>query len=205
MSEGLLERDPLAFLPKMRTTPGIRTPADNAREVLELADVRRLVTDPQVKHPEVWAFLLTTGCRVGEAAAVTANDIRAHGDVSVLTVRAQKHARWGDVRETKAVSVREVVMPTWAVPTKFPLFEVSESRVLQWWHADLKRLGIASRRVHATRHTFITVLARLGVGVEIIRDMTHPRGSDAFSQYLHPEFNQKIGAARRLSTAILGE
>lgn len=205
LGSGDMDRDPLSCLPKMRPRSVGRAPSENAVEVLTLDEQLRIMTTPST-HADVWRFLLASGLRVSEAAAVSQEGVEHLDDFySKVTIEAQVHAKWKDRRETKTANVREIVIPTWALPFGYPAFGVTEARVLQLWHRDLGRVGISKRRLHATRHTYITTMNNLKIEESVIRDMTHPKGRDAFSGYLHIPLEKKLDAARRWDAALRGE
>jgi len=80
----------------------------------------------------------------------------------------------------------------------------SEGTALRWWHQDLEAVGIphpasGPRRLHATRHTFITALLDAGADADAVRMITHAdpgRGSaDAFYHYDHSRWPRAKRAA----------
>jgi integrase len=68
----------------------------------------------------------------------------------------------------------------------------AQTSALRAWHRDLEQLGVphpisGPRRLHSTRHTFITHLLRAGAQREAVKEITHTKGRarDAFDLYDH--------------------
>lgn len=203
VADGKLDRDPMPMVPKIPRKGG-RDPRASEDEILEPHEIRRLMA--AAHHGHLWALLLGSGMRIGEALAVTPEAIDICDGGYRLVVCGQKHHRWGDIRETKAGTLREVALGKWVIDAmwhKMP-FTITESTAQKNWAVDLARAGLKHRRLHSTRHTFISLLHRLGTPEEVIRDQTHPKGSDAFATYLHRGFAPKVEAARKLEALIRG-
>lgn len=199
--DGAVERDVMALLPKFRSPAHEgRAPSENAKEVLSMRELRNLRVNGL--HGGLWVFLCASGLRASEVLALTTADLEPMDGTVKVTVRAQKHAKWGDVRETKTASIREVFVDSLLV--ELPTLK-SSSSMLTAWHRDLAACGLERRRLHATRHTFVSTMVRCGVKEHVVRDMTHPKGGDAFGGYLHVPANEKQEAARAFARAFAGE
>jgi integrase len=113
-----LERNPV------RDTGSIETPAKKAPKALTADEARTLLTELETderarRHdvPEFVAFMLATGCRIGEAAAVTWDDLDLGAgtvDVSSTIVRVKGQ---GLVRKSTktALGARTLLLPPWCV------------------------------------------------------------------------------------------
>lgn len=120
--------------------------------------------------------------KTGRARRVPVHPILAE----VLTqAREWRHQR------KLAAAGRELLVP-YVTPRGF-LARWNERTALRSWRKDLATVGIPEpsggpRRLHATRHTFVSLLLRAGVSELVIARMTHPgraRGSSSSSVLLY--------------------
>ncbi|WP_232807348.1 site-specific integrase [Geodermatophilus chilensis] len=113
-----LERNPV------RDTGSIETPAKKAPKALTADEARTLLTELEAdertrRHdvPDFIAFMLATGCRIGEAAAVTWDDLDLDAGTvdirsTIVRVKGQGLVR----KSTKTASgARTLLLPPWCV------------------------------------------------------------------------------------------
>lgn len=194
-------------------------PMRSELEVLDPADLTRLAFDSRIplERRHLWRVLLLTGCRIGEAGALSWGDV----DERELIIRRTWDSKSGRLIErTKTGLHRHVplvelrglldearwwvgrvlgrdVLPTDPLCPYLYAGEVrrwSERTALNRWHDDQAAVGIARpaagpRRLHSTRHTFVSLLInRWGAQERSVRMITHcdPKtGRDAFERYVH--------------------
>lgn len=85
----------------------------------------------------------------------------------------------------------------------------NEATALKWWRKDLELLGIVHpasgpRRLHATRHTFVSQCLRLGARERALQPATHRTSSErsAFALYAHFDWSDLCNAVRVLEEAL---
>ncbi|MGY1829082.1 tyrosine recombinase XerC [Geodermatophilus sp. SYSU D01180] len=113
-----LDRNPV------RDTGSIEAPAKKAPRALTAVEARALLAllagDEQARRndvPDLVAFLLATGCRIGEATAVTWDDLNLHAATveirsTIVRVKGQGLVR----KSTKTASgARTLLLPSWCV------------------------------------------------------------------------------------------
>lgn len=109
--EGLLLTDPFAVLPsEVRPTAADVDPAARARRRLGRTDVEAILSDPATPDDRVvlYALLLLTGARLGEAVALRWCDVHEDTPLHRVVIAEQWHQRLKARTPTKTRAVREV-------------------------------------------------------------------------------------------------
>ncbi|MGR7026198.1 site-specific integrase [Geodermatophilus sp. URMC 62] len=113
-----LDRNPV------RDTGSLQTPAKKAPKALTADEARTLLTELAADEharrndvPDLVAFLLATGCRIGEATAVTWNALDLDAGTVDITATVVRVTGQGLVRKsTKTASgARTLLLPSWCV------------------------------------------------------------------------------------------
>lgn len=221
LEEGWIDSNPAAAIRRSVVPAKIHYGRSEA-EVLTPPQIAKVVfaTAVPLRRRALWAGLLLTGARFGEAAALAWADVELGVEpLGRLTIGRTWDCKRRELRQaTKERQVKRVpihpalveVLARWQVEQEDqlrrpvepsdPLFPKdvrsgerwSETSCLRAWRQDLLSLGITHpadgpRRLHATRHTFISQLHAAGGDSRNIAFMTHketPRS--AFSRYVHP-------------------
>ena len=82
-----------------------------------------------------------------------------------------------------------------------------EGSALRWWRADLRAAGIprpaaGPRKLHCTRHTFSSLLARAGVARNVRESMTHTEQErNAADGYVHLDWRTVCAAIVKLGVS----
>lgn len=158
---------------------------------------------------DVLLFLLHTGCRIGEALALTWHDI----DLPAMTasinksvdikhrVSRTKTGESGDVPLTKEVTdmlIRRKFLGTELVFTS--------KRKKPLWHRNVYRIMkqvLPDHTIHDLRHTLITDLVRAGVHPKIIQSLVRHKSPDMIMKvYAHVEHSDKRSAIDQLALQI---
>jgi integrase len=176
--------------------PRSRRRTVNVFSPAELADV---VAAAALRPADrIFGLLASTGCRIGEALALDAEDF-AGGAVSIRRTYSRKHG----LRACKTENgVRTIRVPGAALPAvgprakSGPLFPSpaggrrQHKTVYASWRLFLGRLGLAYRNVHQLRHSVATALVSAGVPVGdvarylgdsvgvVVKTYTHATGAD---------------------------
>jgi len=235
---GAIDVDPVSRIDR-RVLPSAR-PRDRGRsasEVLTPSQVRRLLEDDGIPLDRriLWALLLFTGMRYGEAAALRWRayqpELEPLGEIVVreswdcidhelkptktgLVRRVPVHPELAEwlrlsrahflVRANRRPRADDLVAPHWlkGAPKHW-----HERTALRRWKMDLARQNLKDlpggpRRLHATRHTFISLCLRAGASRDALQTVTHAPMSDgrsAFDLYSHYDW-----AALCRAVAVLG-
>lgn len=189
---------PRGFLPPARDkVPGAR----NAWRYDRL-EVVRLISSPDVPPDRrvLYATLFLAGLRRGEAIALRWSDVnRERAPLGCLTVsrslgvtRAEKGTKTGAVREVPIHPTLAAVLAEWRLggwerhygrrplpedlllPTR-TFAHRDGKNVHSQLALDAKRLGFRGRRVHGSRHTFISMLIDDGARADLVAKITHTR------------------------------
>ncbi len=216
VSRGQLAKNPArlidrSILPRNRVVDDTRA----AAEVLSLPDIARLIRSPLIpfERRALWCAALTTGMRPGELFGQEWRDLddgglcirRQHNRGRTLPTKTTA-THWVPLhaeleRDLVALAIRFAAVFGRPHQPDDPIFwrakpwrEVgrwTHTTALRKWHADLELLGIAhpasgKRRLHATRHTFISRLLAAGAQAIHVERLTHaPSKRTAFSYYVH--------------------
>ena len=205
-SLGVLQVNPVSLLPAGTLPPN--RPRDPHRamaevltpdEILALVNERRIPIDRRI----LWATLLFTGARLGEASGLLWKDYAP--TQNRLTIERSWNCRLrrlGPLKNniTRYVPVsrhlkrllvdaqqwaaRELGMVPGAQALILPVFRQGvpgfwhQSTALRLWREDLALVGVEEppsgpHRLHATRHTFISLIRRAGVDAAVAHQITH--------------------------------
>lgn len=140
-------------------------------------------------YGNLWAFLLASGCRLGEALALTRSDVDFNS--GVVRITKTKGYVGGTVVEnapkTRA-GRRTISLPSWCISDlqdlvgqsifygREHLFTTSKGTVpprrnlLREFHATCRRVGLSEIRVHDLRHLHASLLAMNGVPVKVAQE-----------------------------------
>lgn len=206
---------PRGVLPARKTRPGF----DPASEVLSPVELGMVIGSVAKPEEVTYAALGLAGLRVGEFSALRCSDIdRTRDPLWSLTVERSWSRKTGRFHTTKTGVTRFVpVHPAlrsilerwlnrgWAetygrspgptdllVPRlhKGGLVPLNDRRVLERWHRALKRVGLARRRLHSLRHTFVSMLLAAGSDWRAVERITHPtprwRSLEVYAHYQWP-------------------
>lgn len=202
------------LLPRKRPRPGFsaRREVLSIVQVERLAASLRV--PPRERAMYLLAAL--TGLRGGELYELRGTDIeRTAPDLPALVVSRQWSRKRHAVGPTKTGAVRVIplrldvlaVLDRWLEsgwpaltgrafePSDllFPqvvrrnLCPLNDRRVLKRFHRHLRALGLEHRRLHAFRHTFVSLLLDAGVPKDVVEQCTHPspaaRPIDVYAHY----------------------
>jgi integrase len=111
-------------------------------------------------------FLLLTGCRLGEAAGLTWDEI---DDSGVWHLPAARHKNKTDVSRPLSKAALALVENRPRIGHSPYVFAVGRRPLSSGWHkaAFAKRCGVHDWRLHDLRRTCRTLLSRAGVDVDI--------------------------------------
>lgn len=180
--EGIIDRNPAHGVPVPRDA------VEEEREIFTREEWARFYAAMQPELQPLTAFLLVTGCRIGEATAVQVRDLNVTaGSVSIL--RAWKKARAGQELGTPKSrrSRRVILLPEWAVkvfaqaaqgkgPEDLLFTAPGGGRIVgarygaRQWKAALVRAGIGKHLTpHSARHTFASWALMDGVAPQTVQ------------------------------------
>jgi integrase len=231
VEQGLLQADPTGQIPKRaRPTHRNRRQAEKHWDADEAA--RFLATTAGERLHPLWALLLDTGCRRGEACALRWDVVDL--DAGLVTVRANRVHAGRRVVEgtTKTDRVRTVDLdprtvavlrawrraqtaerlaagPGWVDSGYVFTTEVGEPirpDSLTYAFAKAARAaGVPDIGVHGLRHTAATLLLAAGVPPHVVQErLGHADIAITLGLYSHALPQQRADAARLLGDAIYG-
>lgn len=197
---------------KMKRPP--RPGRDRARvEVLSLAEMRAMISDERLSltNRRLWALCLLTGVRIGEASELRVENVHDLRPLRALEISQSWKQKARVVGRTKTGATRivpihpllEELLPKEGLlaPPRARRPRWLERAALSAWRRDLKTLGLPGRRLHATRHTFISQLLRAHADREAVRSFTHARATkirDPFDFYAHLDWRATCEELLRL-------
>ena len=202
-------------------------PAWRAGAVLTRDEVEAVLSDDRIRDDRraLWALLLLTGMRLGEATELRWSDYDAAArPLGRLTISRSRAANRAAVSGTKTGSTRECpVHPILAAELarwRLSGWEAWQGRppqpsdlvcpgqtgrhrgaghTLRAWHDDLATLGLRERRIHDCRRTLVTLARADGARVDLLRWATHGPGGTIVDLYTSPPWDalcEAIGCVR---------
>ncbi len=203
--DGLLPADPWAVLPTSARPQSVDAdPRRRGTMRLGRKDVEKLLSGEYSEDRRVlYALLLLTGLRIGEAVALRWCDVLEDKPLRRVVVAEQWHQRLKQRTATKTRTPREVpchpilagILDAWRgqwrewygrAPKPADMIVPARNRerrgvgsarrqaaVYRDLHLDLARCGLDKHRVHDLRHTFISLCADAGVAAEVAQRWTH--------------------------------
>lgn len=224
-----VEVQALTTNPAKAVRPPARTvKVDHSAKLLTHDEVHAVLRLDSVPFYErlLFAALLLTGTRFGEAAGLSWADYRpTEKPLGELRIRGQwdckdKMLAPTKTREERAVPVHPALAQLFEEARRH--FELDlgrapkpddpicyfvkprtgraaerwqETTALRRWHAALTAIGTTPRRLHSTRHWFVSELLNRGAHPVASRSLTHATsGRDAYSTYVHTSWAAKCEA-----------
>ena len=227
--EGKIPATPCVLPPGTLPKGGDKVPGARAGWKFGRAEVERLISAPEIPADRrvAYAILFLAGLRRGELVVLRWRDWDPTRDpLGCLTVaRAMKAVKKVE-GPTKTLAVREVpVHPTLAavlaewklggwqrytkgskppapgdliVPSRAGTARLGRNVYAQF-RADCDALELRARRVHSTRHTFISLGVDAGARLDVLRTITHTRPvRDAFDLYRHEAWSTLCAEVEKL-------
>jgi integrase len=196
-------------LPRPEPYPARALTEEELRTLLSAARGSRLY--------HLWVLLATTGVRVGEALALTWDDVDLVAGEA--RIRQAKHVRTSPVarvvplpavalralREAKDAQERAgTYRPGGPVIASTSGTHTDYRQVRSAWARLLARAGLGHLRIHDLRHTVATLLLSQGVPVKTVQEMLGHR-SEAFllQRYGHALPSHRHEAARAMDALLL--
>lgn len=197
----VLPRGALPSPREMSPSATRRKPSAFSRE-----EIRRLLTDQQVPADRrmLYALLFLTGMRHGEAVGRRWRDLDESalplGALSVATQYRDEPLKTKTPRVVPVHPVLAELLTAWKC-SGFKQFFLREPRPEDFivpsrtWKCrmsgtshkglqdDCKAIGIPGRRVHDTRHTFISLARRDGARKDVLERITHNSTGDIVDRY----------------------
>ncbi len=189
-------------------------PDFGANHVFSHEELLRIIDHPSIPCGShcLYVMLFATGVRIGEALALTWDDVMIDDDIPWLRVNKSYSSKTDTVGSTKTGASKRIpihprledALYRWIVeyhtavgcePTGerlvfparrggSPTKHMRSSVVYHDFQRELSALGMPRRRVHDARRTFATLAANTpGVDSETIKRVTHPKPSDVAGTY----------------------
>jgi integrase len=170
LSQDIVETDPTAGLKAY--DPG--TPRDRVLTVEEIETLWRWLDSDalSLEAADILKLELSTGARCGEIAGLRAEEIDCHKWIWTLPAARSKNARQ---RVTPIVgAAREILEVRLSGVEKGPLFVLENGAVMTSAHIGhylltrRARLPIATFTSHDLRRTFATMMAEMGIALDLV-------------------------------------
>lgn len=152
------------------------------------------------RYIALFCLLFWTGCRIGEALALTPMDIDlTNRQMSITKTYTRLHKK-GVIQKPKTpASIRRVALPSFlctiladwikraGIEPNARLFEELElTSIEQTFHKHAEKIGLPRIRVHDLRHSHASLLATLGVSPVVIKErLGHENISTTIDTYSH--------------------
>ena len=181
----------------------------------EKAKIKEYIFSNVTYHGIAILLSLFMGLRLGEACALTWNDIDFETETLRVsrTLQRVKDINGGNSAKTKVVidtpksekSIRDIPVPEFLLPllnqfkgdkdcyVSTNTVDYAEPRLLQKKYKTLlKKAGVNYRKYHATRHTFATDAYNNGMGIKSLSEILgHADIETTLRLYVHTSFEQK--------------
>lgn len=183
----LIKKNPCALLPR----PKHSKERINAMSHQEQKDFISAMQND--KCSDYYLFLLLTGCRRGEALAVTRADV----DFEKMTIKINKTLSGGKIGTTKTVtSIRnipifkqlynEVLFKYKNLAPEQRLFELSEKQIEKHFYNICKKANVENISLHSFRHTFASRCFEIGIPALQIKEwLGHKDVTTTQQIYIH--------------------
>jgi len=185
------EANPMAYFPKIRSTPCKLPVVLSEAEVQDLLDAPPSDTILGLRDRAILALLYGTGIRASECAHLRGDGVDL-GNATVRVVGKGGHERTVPLNDAVVEALQRYTLARGAASATGPFF-VSRSKRAMSRGAIYERVRTwgqktrLTKRVspHRLRHTFATHLVRAGVGIVAIRDLLGHRCITSTQVYLH--------------------
>lgn len=177
-----------------------REPQGRVRFLSQDEEARLLHMTRQIGKPEVadlWAFLLDSGARVGEALGLKWQDV-GEGTVTFWDTKN------GHPRTVPLTTRARALLAHRSGPSPYPL---DYSQVRQVWDRVRSNLGYADDPqwvIHTLRHTTASRLAQAGVPLQVIKEYLGHKTLAVTLRYAHLCPDNLAAAAMALDVAQVG-
>ena len=159
----------------LEVPPAIREPV----QALTEDEVRKLLTGTRCTYKDLFLFLLFTGCRVGEAIALTWNDVDLKNGLIYFRytdyrgqLQSAKNKRSRVIPMTR--SVKELLQRHLSFNKKERVFLNKNNKpciyytVRDAWTTYASKLQLRPCGLHTLRHTFATLAIRAGANIKAV-------------------------------------
>lgn len=164
MEEELVPGNPILKNLRVREKPRFPMPLSKEEKAIILA----ILEEKEIHIKLAFKTILATGLRVGEAAALTAKDIRIEDNRVILFIRNAKGGKSRKVPVVDAATAQELYEYIKDVPDGEPVFRVSRRTLQDHARRIQKRTGIHFY-THRLRHTFATELLAKDTRLDVIQ------------------------------------
>lgn len=177
-------------------------------------DEIRLIIARCAQNPFGYAvlWLLSTGCRYEELAALKWTDIHDDGTLLIQRVYAKSEAggweirEWTKSRKTRTVALSETVQKTIPMIAKTSeyIFPNRHGKPMSYntfhnkYKSFLQECGVKYLSPHACRHTYATQLVNQNVNLRVIQTALGHSSTTVTERYTHPDIAAQIEAANKL-------
>jgi integrase len=179
----------------------------------------------------LWALLLTSGIRPGEAFALRWSDYSTDGSISISRTLTKDEKGKHVIKETPKTNsgVRTIPLPAstrvlldehrrgctahmlrTGVRTEF-MFATSNGQhhnpgnLWKYWRTALRTAGLPEVKLYVTRHTHATVLLDSGEDVKAVSErMGHANVKITLDTYYHPPESKKLAVAAATESLFFG-
>jgi len=216
-SSPIIQKNPVIGVGKLKeeviiTEDNINSLVDNSVNPFTIEEVKLILNNaPNEQMKNLFALLFFTGCRGGEAIALTWEKI----DFKNKTIKIDRKLRQGEFGFPKYKSIRtipilDVLLPylqsqfnltgdkksfVFLNPYGRHLWDTSKFRDTHW-KKTLKKANIVYRSPHTTRHTFISTLISNGEDINYVSKVAgHDSVKTTLEVYSHfiPNNNENFG------------
>lgn len=163
----------------------------------------------------LFEILFWTGCRIGEALALTKADVnfmsnqleinktyyRANGKDVITTPKTEQSVRTIEIPQFLTNEIKDYVERLYDFPNDVRLFPIGHEAVQHTMKNHAKKVGIKKIRVHDIRHSHVAYLIEQGVDPLIIKErLGHKDIRITLNTYGHLYPNKQRGVADMLDS-----
>jgi len=200
IEDGYLASSPVRKWPKLKTTTS--TPIRIGSYTAD--DISKLKTYfDNLPTRDVFLFLLYTGCRRGEMAALRKGDISIPNQYIRLP---NLKTATGVSNQFRIIEIHPELLPiiharSQGNPADLVFPEVAEN-VTSWLTKIImkacRKTGVTYKRLHGLRHTFISSLLNNGVAVRAVQAMVGHQNIQTTMRYSHISQDEMRGKINKL-------